>query len=120
MGSIALWTVLVTVTYWLFRIWRVAIPKRPYLFRAGLVVTLALGLVSILQREDASSAYWAIGVAFVFLALSLTGRQRVDDQSIAVGDGMPSFIGVDDQDNPFDSESLVGSRVLLKFFRGHW
>jgi len=66
-----------------------------------------------MQREEASSAYWVIGVAFVFLALSLTGRQRVGDQSTAVGDGMPSFIGVDDQGNSFDSKNLVDSSAQI-------
>ena len=39
---------------------------------------------------------------------------------IKVGDIIPKFQAVDDRGTIFESESLNGHLVLIKFFRAHW
>ena len=63
---------------------------------------------------------WSIGLAAFLLYLTATGAQKVADEGIQVGDTIPAFTAPDDEGNEFDSASLAGSRVLIKFFRGHW
>ena len=60
----------------------------------------------------------AIGIACIAV-VSSTAVQAQED-TIKVGDTIPAFSGVDDQGTPFNSSSLAGKRVLIKFFRGHW
>ena len=48
------------------------------------------------------------------------GRQEVAANGIQVGDTIPHFTAVDEHGQLFDSESLHGQVVLMKFFRGHW
>ena len=47
-------------------------------------------------------------------------RQEVVANGIQVGDTIPHFTAVDDQGQLFDSKSLQGHPVLIKFFRAHW
>ena len=44
----------------------------------------------------------------------------VDFGAIQVGDVLPSFEGIDEFGESFNSESLQGQLVLIKFFRAHW
>jgi peroxiredoxin len=41
-------------------------------------------------------------------------------RSIKVGDTIPHFTATDGNGNTFDSASLQGHLVLIKFFRAHW
>ena len=111
---------LVVAGRWFLRAWRVDIPRDPTSFRLAWGAGLLLGIAGLVLGSGDGFAPWGVGVGVVFLYLSFTGGQRVDDQRIKVGDAMPAFAGVDDTGAEFDSASLKGSRVLLKFFRGHW
>jgi CHASE2 domain-containing sensor protein len=46
--------------------------------------------------------------------------QEVASDAIQVGDTIPPFTSVDDRGQAFDSASLDGKPVLMKFFRAHW
>jgi hypothetical protein len=47
--------------------------------------------------------------------------QKVDVMSvIKVGDIIPKFQALDDREAIFESKSLNGHLVLIKFFRAHW
>lgn len=47
--------------------------------------------------------------------------QVVDDsRAIKVGDIIPQFTAPDGSGGSFDSRSLNGHLVLIKFFRAHW
>jgi hypothetical protein len=120
LGFIALVMVLGTLSRWFYRAWQVNVPNTPYLFQALAVISLVLGMISVYIDAGSTAAGWAIGLSVLFLYLTSTGAQRVDDAMVAVGDTLPSFTAPDDNGNVFDSTSLAGSRVLLKFFRGHW
>ncbi len=47
-------------------------------------------------------------------------RQEVAADAIRVGDTIPHFTAVDEHGQLFDSDSLRGHPVLIKFFRAHW
>jgi hypothetical protein len=63
-----------------------------------------------------------LGVAgglFLVLLIGIS-RQKVAVDAIAVGGSLPHFTARDEEDQIFDSSSLRGQPVLIKFFRGHW
>jgi glycerol uptake facilitator-like aquaporin len=120
LGLVALLIVIGTAVRWFWRAWRVNVPSMPY-FHAGLWATaLVLGIVALNQGAPDPVAPWAVGLALMFLYLVLTGAQKVDGPMVNVGDAIPAFTAPADSGETFDSASLAGSGVLLKFFRGHW
>ncbi len=112
-----------TTAGWFARIKWVAIPNNRLGFLAGWLSALLLGVASL----DSPSAGWVSGVMAsiamlgggLFLLLYSLAKQGVGD-AIAVGDSMPVFSGLDEHSQSFDSATLGGSPILLKFFRGHW
>jgi len=120
LGLIGLVIVLASTARWFWRAWKVDIPKTPRVFQGLLLLGLICGVISLYMGFNDPSASWPIGVAAVLIFLTATGAQRVDGDMIEVGDSIPAFSAPDDEGNSFDMASLAGSRVLLKFFRGHW
>lgn len=118
-GILAILIVLGTLAHWFRRAWRVDIPVSPRPYQIACAVGVALALLA-LAGAGGAPAWTAFALGTLFLYLSVTGAQRTDDAAITVGATIPAFTAVDDEGNPFDSASLAGSRVLLKFFRGHW
>ena len=74
-----------------------------------------------------SGASW---LSYLFGSLSLAGslfllglyalRKQKAGDPIVVGDVIPMFEALDDQGQTYNSEALIGTPTLLKFFRGHW
>ncbi|MCZ6643858.1 MAG: hypothetical protein O7F71_19965 [Gammaproteobacteria bacterium] len=95
-------------------------PSTPYFFQALVGLGFVLGIVALDSGTSTTSAGWAVGLAVLFVYLTATGAQKVRGATVGVGDTLPSFTAPDDGGHVFDSSSLSGSRVLLKFFRGHW
>lgn len=120
LGAASLVLILATLARWFQRAWRVDLPRIPSVFQALTGVALVLGVAALVQNAGDGFAMWGIGLSVVFLYLSFTGGQRTATAMIEVGDAIPEFRAIDDSGSPFDSASLKGSRVLLKFFRGHW
>ena len=120
LGIIALTIVLATMIRWFSRAWRVNVPSTPYLFQALAFVGLVLGCVSFFIDASTTAAGWAVGLSLTFLYLTATGAQKADGAMVGVGNTLPAFTAPDENGDVFDSASLSGSRVLLKFFRGHW
>ena len=54
-----------------------------------------------------------------FLGLYALRKQGVGNP-ISLGDTVPSFEAPDDQGGTYNSEALIGTPTLVKFFRGHW
>ncbi|MGD9603211.1 MAG: hypothetical protein AB7O21_16405 [Gammaproteobacteria bacterium] len=119
-GIAALVLTLGTVSYWFWRAFRVDIPASPRMFMLAWGTGLGLGLLALTRPGAGAAAWWAIGLSTMMLYLSATARQKLAGDRIGVGDVLPRFAALDADGNPFDSASLAGSRVLLKFFRGHW
>ena len=60
-------------------------------------------------------------VSALFFSLTFAiGGQFVGPDAIAVGATLPTFTAIDEHGETFDSLSLAGSPVLIKFFRGLW
>jgi hypothetical protein len=108
---------------WFQRVYAVAIPKN----RLGFLLSMLLGSVlavaalvegaGLLGSVLASLAVF-IGVFFVF-TWSISA-QKGGVGTLQLGSKLQKFTAVDHCGNIFDSASLEGSPILLKFFRGHW
>ena len=120
LGFASLAIVLATLVRWFTRAWRVNVPNTPYFFQALVGLGFVLGIVALNIDASPVAAGWAVGLAVLFVYLTSTGAQKVRGATVDVGDQLPAFTAPDDSGGVFDSSSLGGSRVLLKFFRGHW
>ncbi len=123
LGLLAFVVAAATVALWFRQINQVDIPENRAAFVAFFLTAAALGVGAFVAR-----ARWFGGVAAVlaiiigsFFPFSVAiSRQEVAANGIRVGDTIPHFKAVDDQGELFDSKSLDGQLVLMKFFRGHW
>ena len=114
----------VTARYWFYLTADVALPAD----RTGFVVVFlsaaALGVYALIKRTSwlgAIPAVFAIVVgAFLPFTVSISEQIVERDSVIEVGDVMPHFTSIDGQGQAFDSSSLNGHLVLIKFFRAHW
>jgi len=120
LGLIALTLLLASAGRWFWRAYRVNIPKNPILFISTWLACLGMGSVAYYLEPADPYAGSAIGIGLVLLYLVSTGAQKVGDEMINVRDQLPQFTAIDEHGNTFDSSTLSGKRVLLKFFRGHW
>jgi hypothetical protein len=101
----------------------VAIPKNRGVFLASAVLAAGLG-VTALRGEPG----WLGGIpaglgtfaSLMFLLLFSISRQKLGDDAIRVGATLPDFTATDEHGQIFDSQSLAGHPVLIKFFRAHW
>lgn len=123
LGLVALVVAAVTVVLWFRQINQVDIPENRTTFVVCFLTSVALGIGAFV-----AGTRWFGGVAAVlaiipgaFFPFSVAiSRQEVAENGIRVGETIPHFKAVDDQGQLFDSESLRGQTVLMKFFRGHW
>lgn len=120
LGLVGFLITLGTIGRWFMRAWSVDIPKSPIVFQLLSGIGGILGLLALTIRPGDPMALAAIGLAALYIFLSSTSGQRTGEDGLKVGDDIPLFSLPDDNDVQFDSTNLVGSRVLLKFFRGHW
>ncbi len=112
-----------TVAIWFRQAREVAIPENRVVFLAFWGLAVVLGVAAFVKRTR-----WFGGVAAVLgivlgALLPFTvaiSRQEVAPNGIKVGETMPHFTALDDQGQSFDSATLAGQLVLLKFFRAHW
>lgn len=114
---------LITTGAWARAAYRVAIPDNRTVFLLFWTLSAALGVASF-YTAGITGASQALGGVAAVLGLSMLmlyslGGQRAE-HPISVGDQTPSFSALNDTGQHFDSASLSGSPVLLKFFRGHW
>jgi hypothetical protein len=57
---------------------------------------------------------------FLPFTIAISPQELEAGKVIQVGDKIPHFTALDDQGATFDSTSLSGHLVLVKFFRAHW
>jgi cytochrome oxidase Cu insertion factor (SCO1/SenC/PrrC family) len=83
-----------------------------------------LGVLAFIKRTSwlgAVPPLFAIVVGLFFPGTMLISEQIISpDAAIEVGDRIPRFTSIDDAGVEFDSRSLNGHLVLIKFFRAHW
>ena len=111
------------IASWMTMIKQVQLEKGRWLLRllAGASMVVA-GLAFALGVElfGGILAGVAMGVSILFLVLSSLSRQSSNAPAVAVGQPMLEFSAPDENGEIFDSASLSGKPILLKFFRGHW
>ena len=124
LGLLALALALSGAFVWFYLTRQVSLPENRILF----VLVFAAAIVAAIASIVVKGRSWLGGVAaipaiLVSLLLTFTiaiSKQTTANESIAVGDIIPHFTAVDGNDQPFDSDSLHGHLVLIKFFRAHW
>lgn len=123
LGVVAL-GIAVAVTFAWFAVNRqVGIPENRTVFVLGFLLAVALGVAAFLRGTK-----WYGGLAAtvaILLSTFLPYTMAISEQGVApgaiqVGDTIPHFEAVDEFGKAFDSESLHGHLVLIKFFRAHW
>lgn len=123
LGLTALAVAATCAKLWFDRIRRVDLPEDRTTFVAGFLVAAALGIGAFAAGAGwigAIAAVPAILIGLFFPFSVAISRQKAAPNAIAAGDTIPHFTAVDDQREPFDSGSLHGHLVLIKFFRAHW
>ena len=123
LGILALVLALGCFALWGYQIRQVEIPEN----RTGHVVVFlaaaALGVFAFVKGTGWAGGVAAVLAIFIGSLLPFTvaiSRQEVASNSIQVGDSLPHFSAVDDRGQRFDSTTLLGQPVLIKFFRAHW
>ena len=123
MGIAALVLVIVSGVLWFRAAGAVRLPENRSFYVTAWLVGIGLAGVSL-----ASSPGWAGGLAAIiailgssFLLLTVAiSQQKVGESAIHSGDSIPEFSAVDEHGVRWESSSLIGQPLLLKFFRGHW
>ena len=123
LGFVGLAMAMLTVTLWFRQINLVAIPEDRTLFVIAFVMAAGLGVSAFIVGTrwfGGIAAFFAILVG-LFLPFTIAiSPQQVAENPIRVGDTIPNFAALDDAGNRFNSADLIGTPVLIKFFRGHW
>jgi len=112
----------IATVMWFDRAKRVAIPDDRTLFLSMWLLGAVIGVMALAQQPgffSGSLAVLAILGGAGILVLNYLAPQKADSP-IEVGQPIPAFTAIDENGDTFDSISLNGSKVLLKFFRGHW
>lgn len=117
---------LVVITGWLRYL--ASIPKNQVAERTNgsIALEVAGGGLAIAGVFLGAGPVWIVLGSFsilmsVFFLLLYTQRKTpVGDIEVEVGDRLLPFQCRDSEGERFHTESLVGRRILLKFFRGHW
>ena len=113
-----------TAWYWFHLIREVALPEDRTGFVVVFLVSVCLGVLAFVKRTSwvgAVPPVFAIVVGLFLPATMMISEQVVArDVAIEVGDRMPRFTSIEDSGAEFDSRSLNGHLVLIKFFRAHW
>ena len=92
-------------------------------FVAAFLTAVALGVAAFVKGRSWIGGVAAVPAILIGLFFPFTmaiSRQEAASDAIRVGDTIPRFTSVDERGEPFDSETLRGHPVLIKFFRAHW
>ena len=123
LGILALVVAVSCVAVWNYHISQVDIPENRALFVAAFLTAVALGGAAFVKGSGWIGGVAAVPAILIGLFFPFTmaiSRQEVASDAIQVGDTIPRFTSVDERGEPFDSETLRGHPVLIKFFRAHW
>ena len=99
-------------------------PKNPILLKSAMVIGSVLSvwsLVTLSYQLNATTflvlffALNTLSTSAIFAYFLATKATPIGEIKIKVGDMLPAF-----KTAGFDSDSLIGKRTLLKFYRGSW
>ena len=113
-----------TAVYWFYLTRQVNLPDDRTGFVVAFVVAAALGVFAFIKGTGILGALPPALAILIGLFLPMTiyiSPQELDGtKAIQVGDTIPHFTAPDGKGEIFDSASLDGHLVLIKFFRAHW
>lgn len=123
LGFASLIIIAISAANWTKRFRQVNIPEDRTAFVATWVVAAALGIASLCGEPGylggVPAAIGTLGSLFLLTTVAI-GKQEVGEGAIEVGATLPDFTSTDEHGQPFNSQSLAGHPVLIKFFRAHW
>ena len=123
LGFTSLAVAATSLVLWVRAFKQVAIPKNRGIYIATWVVAATLGVAALSGEPGwlgGIPAGLGIFASAFFLLTAAIGGQKVGDVAIKVGATIPDFTATDEHGEIFDSQSLAGHPVLIKFFRAHW
>jgi hypothetical protein len=123
LGFVSVTLVAISIRQWIGRLKRVEIPTNRGGFVATWVVAGGLGVAALAGEPGwlgGIPAGFAVFASAFFLLTVAVGGQKVAGDAIQVGATIPPFAATDEHGQTFDSATLAGHPVLIKFFRGHW
>ena len=121
-GSLTL--AILTTALWFYLTRQVALPDDRSGFVLAWMFSASLGIFALIKGTSligrVPPALAIIVSSFLTFTIYIS-PQKVDVVSvIKVGDIIPQFRALDDRETIFESKSLNGHLVLIKFFRAHW
>jgi hypothetical protein len=123
LGLASLTVAALTIHLWTRALKRVEIPVNRGGFVAAWFIAAGVGVAALTGEPGwlgGIPAGLAVFASTFFLLMIAIGGQKVGNDAIHVGTTIPAFTAPDEHGQPFDSASLAGHPVLIKFFRGHW
>lgn len=123
LGLLALVVAVACGALWSSLTRHVDIPEDRTVFVVVFLTAAALGVAAFVRGVGwvgGLAAAGAIGIGVLVPFTVAISRQEVAPNAIRVGDVIPRFTAVDEHGERFDSRSLHGQLVLIKFFRAHW
>ncbi len=123
LGLLALAVALACFFLWFYQARQVDIPENRTVFVVGFLSAVALGIAAFFKGAGWGGRAAALVAILIGSFLPFTvaiSRQEVGSHGIEVGATIPHFTALDDTRERFDSDSLRGHPVLIKFFRAHW
>ena len=123
-GLLAFALALGTTVLWFGMTRTVGLPDSRAPFVVAWIVAVALGVLAYIKRTGILGALPpALGMlvsSFLLFTVYISPQTLDTAKSIKVGDTIPHFTAPDGRGETFDSASLNGHLVLIKFFRAHW
>lgn len=113
-----------TVALWFYLTRQVNLPDDRTLFVIAFLSAVALAITAYVKGTSLLGGIPPALAIVIGLFLPFTiavSPQTLDTAKvIQVGDTIPAFTALDGHGETFDSASLNGHLVLIKFFRAHW
>jgi hypothetical protein len=123
LGWGSLFVIAISGFLWFRAIRQVAIPENRSVYVASWCVAAGLGMLALIGDPGwlggVPAGIGTLASALLLMTVSVS-RQKVGTGAIQVGATIPPFTAPDEHGDVFDSQSLVGHPVLIKFFRAHW
>ena len=124
LGIGALSLAIITTGLWFYLTRQVALPSDRSGFVMAWLFSALLGIFALIKGTGLIGGVPSVLAMIISSFLTFTiyiSPQKVNVMTvIKVGDIIPEFQAVDDRGTIFESESLNGHLVLIKFFRAHW
>lgn len=124
LGIVALALAVSAVMLWFYLVRQVSLPDDRTLFVIAFLAAAALGVAAFVKGTSLPGGLPpALAILIgLFIPFTIYVSPQVLDTArvIKVGDTIPRFTAVDGEGETFDSASLHGHLVLIKFFRAHW